>query len=86
MKEYYSLINKQSFVNAKEEPRALRIWTRVFVDSVSLITDSYKDYELLELFMFKLPWFKPTTTHGLFFDFFAKYALALFAVDPSYIP
>lgn len=85
MKDYYSLINKQSFVNAKEEPRALRIWTRVFMDSLSLIIDHYKDYELLELFIFKLPWFKPTTTHGLFFDCFSKYALALFSLDFSYI-
>ena len=41
MKEYYSLINKQSFVNAKEEPVALRIWLKVFLDTITMLIHEY---------------------------------------------
>jgi hypothetical protein len=43
MKEYYSLINKQSFLNAKEEPIALRIWTKVFIESITMLIHEYND-------------------------------------------
>jgi len=51
-------------VHAKEEANSLRIWLKVFVDTMSVLIDDFKDYELLELLIFKLPWFSPTTTHG----------------------
>lgn len=57
MKEYYQMINKQSFVNTKEEASSLRIWIKVFIDTMSILIDDFKDYELLELLIFKLPWF-----------------------------
>jgi hypothetical protein len=85
MKEYYRLINKQSFVNAKEEPAALRIWMRVFMDSLPLIIDDFKDYELLELLLFKLPWFHPTTTHGQNIHCFIKLTMAVLPRCISYL-
>ena len=66
MNEYYKLINKQSFVKAKSEDSglSLRLWIRVFINLLATIIHVYQDYELLELLVFKLPWFQPTTTHG----------------------
>lgn len=58
------MINRQSFMNAKEDPKALRIWAKVFLDSLCIIINDFNDMELLELLVFKLPWFLPTTTHG----------------------
>lgn len=77
------MLNKQTFCNAKEEPAALRIWMSVFTSSLTELVDVYKDSELLELILFKLPWFLPTTTHGQNFDAFAQFCLALFQRDVS---
>ena len=69
----------------KEEPGALRIWMKVFEDSLSLLINEYKDHELLELILFKLPWFNPTTTHGHNFKSYIRFVLALIPFDVSYL-
>lgn len=40
-KEYYYTINRQGFVNAKEEPQSLRIWMKVFLESLTNIIHEY---------------------------------------------
>lgn len=85
MKEYYQLINKQSFVNAKEEPLALRIWLKVFSETISLTIHQFRDTEFLELLVFKLPWFISSTTHGQNFHLFVRLVLTVFPHDVSYI-
>jgi hypothetical protein len=86
MKEYYMIINKQGFVNAKEEPRALKIWTSVLIDNISIIMHTYKDYELLELLLFNLPWFQPNTSHADHFSCYMRLCKSIFPHDSNFIP
>jgi hypothetical protein len=59
------VINKQSFMNAKEETsRNIRIWVKVFLETLSKMIHEYHEKDLVELFVFKLPWFVPSTAHG----------------------
>ncbi|CDW86819.1 UNKNOWN [Stylonychia lemnae] len=85
IKNYYQVINRQGFVNAKEESQALRIWVKVFLETITNIIHEYQDHELLELLVFKLPWFTPTTTHGQNFNSYIRLCLAVFPHDVSYI-
>lgn len=85
MKEFYEIINKQSFMNAKEDPKTLRVWVKVFLESLSKIIHEYNDSELLELLVFKLPWFIPTATHGQNFNSFMVLVKAIVPHDVSYI-
>eukprot|EP00347_Sterkiella_histriomuscorum_P009398 403341366 len=85
LKNYYQIINRQGFVNAKEDSQALRIWVKVFLETITNIIHDYQDSELLELIVFKLPWFTPTTTHGQNFNSFMRLCLAIFPHDVSYI-
>jgi hypothetical protein len=52
-------------MNAKEETsRNLRIWVKVFLETLSKMIHEYHEKDLVELFVFKLPWFVPSTAHG----------------------
>jgi len=80
------VINKQSFMNAKDDStRNLRIWVKVFLETLSKMIHEFHEKELVELFVFKLPWFIPTTTHGQSFNSFLRVALAIVPHDVSYI-
>lgn len=72
-------------MNAKEDPKTLRVWVKVFLESISKIIHEYNDKELLELIVFKLPWFIPTTTHGQNFNSFLRLVMAVLPHDVSYI-
>jgi len=72
-------------MNAKEDPKTLRVWVKVFLESISKIIHEYNDKELLELLVFKLPWFIPTTTHGQNFNSFLRLVMAVLPHDVSYI-
>jgi hypothetical protein len=86
VKDFYDIINKQSFMNAKDESTTnLRVWTRVFLESLSKIIHEYNDKELMELIVFKLPWFLPTTTHGQSFNSYLRLVMAVLPHDVSYI-
>lgn len=73
-------------MSAKEDPRSLRLWVKVFLESLSKIIHDYNDSELLELIVFKLPWFVSTTTHGQNFNSFLRLVMAVLPHDVSYIP
>ena len=52
-------------MNAKEETsRNLRIWVKVFLETLSKMIHEYHEKDLVELFVFKLPGFVPSTAHG----------------------
>ena len=72
-------------MNAKEDPKTLRLWVKVFLESLSKIIHEFNDKELLELIVFKLPWFIPTTTHGQSFNSFLRLVMAVLPHDVSYI-
>ena len=72
-------------MNAREDAKALRLWVRVFTESISKIIHEYNDRELLELLIFKLPWFNATTTHGQNFSSFLRLVMAVLPHDVSYI-
>lgn len=73
-------------MNAKNEStRDLRIWVKVFLETLSKMIHEFHERELVELFVFKLPWFIPTTTHGQSFNSFLRVALAIVPHDVSYI-
>ena len=72
-------------MSAKEDPKTLRVWVKVFLDSLSKIIHDYNDIELLELLVFKLPWFIPTTAHGQSFNSFLRLVMAVLPHDVSYI-
>jgi len=73
-------------MNAKDENnKQLRIWVRVFLESLSKIIHEYNEKELVELILFKLPWFIPTTTHGQSFNSYLRLVLAVLPHDVSYI-
>jgi hypothetical protein len=86
LKEFYNVINKQSFMNAKDEnSRNLRIWVKVFLEMLPKLIHEYQEKELVDLFVFKLPWFVPSTSHGQNFNSFLRLALAVLPHDVSYI-
>lgn len=72
-------------MNAKEDPKSLRLWVKVFLESISKIIHEYNDKELMELLVFTLPWFLPTTTHGQSFNSFLRLVMAVLPHDVSYI-
>jgi hypothetical protein len=73
-------------MNPKDDNTSnLRLWTRVFLESLSKIIHEYNDKELLELILFKLPWFVPATTHGQSFNSYLRLVMAVLPHDVSYI-
>lgn len=72
-------------MHSKEEPRSLRTWVKVFIDCLPKIVHDYCDNELLELIIFKLPWFIPTTSHGQNFNSFLRLVMAVLPHDVTYI-
>ncbi len=73
------MLNQQSFMNfSKEEPAALTIWIEVFMANLNLIIHKYKDFELIDLLLLKLPWFNEATAHGKCFTGFEQFAFAVF--------
>lgn len=68
------------------DPQELKLWVRVFLESMSKIIHDYKDSEFIELLLLKLPWFTSTTTHGRNFNHFLRLVLAVLPHDVSFIP
>ena len=64
-------------MNAKEDPKSLRLWVKAFLESIPKIIHEYNNKELLELLVFTLPWFIPTTTHGQSFNSFLRLFMAV---------
>ena len=79
---YYDLVNRQSFMTSQGEARLLREWFPVFT---SCLTEIFNDREFLELLVFKLPWFLPTTTHGQSFHLYMRLLMAMLPRDISFI-
>lgn len=61
VKEYHALISQQNFTKANCNERVLRLWIKAFLEMMPTIVEEYKDNELLDLLLFKLPWL----CHGL---------------------
>jgi hypothetical protein len=69
-------------MNATVDSSELKLWVKVFLENNSC----YKDSELIELLLFKLPWFTSTTIHGQNFNCFLRLVLAILPHDVSFIP
>jgi hypothetical protein len=50
--------------------RALRVWIKAFLESLSAIVLDYKEQEIVEMLLFKLPWL----CHGIRLNLFGKHS------------
>lgn len=56
LKEYQQLLSQQPFTKANCNERVLRLWVKAFLELMPTIVNEYKDSELVDLVLFKLPW------------------------------
>lgn len=56
MKDYNQLLSQQPFTKANCNERVLRLWVKAFLELMPTIVNEYKDSELVDLVLFKLPW------------------------------
>ena len=61
LKDYHALISQQPFIKANCNERVLRLWIKAFLELMPAIVNDFKDSELIDMLIFKLPWL----CHGL---------------------
>ena len=61
LQDYHELIDQQPFKKANCNERVLRLWTKALLEMMPTIVTEFRDDELVNLLLFKLPWL----CHGL---------------------
>lgn len=56
MKDYYTLVNAQSYMKPDVPGADLRAWISVFVSKAPQLLYEVRDLAFLDLLIYKLPW------------------------------